>query len=76
MADDKGYRELSREMTPVGEGPEVDRQGSAIVQQVVAGVETQYAIRAEPIEPAKGGDEDEGEGRSGERYVEITEPLF
>ncbi len=32
----------------IGDGPMTDKTGRAIVQQVVAGVETNYAIQAKP----------------------------
>ncbi len=45
VADEFGYRVIGTESSPVGDGPKEDREGSAIVQQVVSGVQTQYAIR-------------------------------
>ncbi len=53
----------------MGDGPEEDPEGSAIVQQVAStGVHTQYAIRARK-------EEDEEEKEQEDRYVEI-QPVF
>ena len=47
IADDQGYRVTSMESEPIGNGPIANREsGKAVVQQLVSGVETQYAIQA------------------------------
>ena len=47
IADDQGYRVTNMESEPIGSGPVANREtGKAIVQQLVSGVETQYAIQA------------------------------
>ena len=35
---------------PIGNGPVMNKKGQAIVQMLVSGVETEYAIQAQPIE--------------------------
>ena len=51
VADENGYRVTKLEKKEIGDGPMVDKYGRAIVQTYVGGVETQYAIKAEPIDP-------------------------
>lgn len=48
MADENGYRVTSMDSEDIGDGPKTDKLGKAIVQQVVAGIETRYAIQAQP----------------------------
>lgn len=66
-ADEKGYRVTGMESRPVGDGPMGDQTGRAIVQQLVSGVETQYAIRAEPV------DEPEGDGAATVKHVAVDQ---
>ncbi len=74
-ADDKGYRVTGMESVPVGEGPRADEGGTALVQQVVAGVETQYAIRAKQGDESLDREGQGQDGNSGSTFVEI-EPEF
>jgi hypothetical protein len=48
VADENGYRVTSMDSEDIGDGPKTDKLGKAIVQQVVAGIETRYAIQAQP----------------------------
>ena len=80
-ADEKGYRVTSMESVPIGEGPEQNKLGRAIVQSYVSGVETQYAIQAQPVGDmdnagADGDDEDGLKGRQADvELVDVT-PVF
>ena len=35
---------------PIGDGPIMNKMGRAIVQMLVSGVETEYAIQAQPVD--------------------------
>jgi len=63
VADEKGFRVTKMDSRPIGDGngPKKNKFGRAIVQQYVAGVNTQYAIQAQPVE---GEDGDSAESRT------------
>ena len=69
-ADENGYRVTNIETEPIGDGPQPKKFGTAMVQQVVSGVQTKYAIQAQPADNA---DSDGVEGREGGvKLVDIT----
>ena len=70
-ADADGFRVTKMESRPIGDGPKTDKYGRAIVQSYVGGVETQYAIKAEPADDAQEGREDGG-ATGGVKLVELT----
>eukprot|EP00095_Tigriopus_kingsejongensis_P002443 maker-scaffold380_size190731-snap-gene-0.47 protein:Tk02443 transcript:maker-scaffold380_size190731-snap-gene-0.47-mRNA-1 annotation:"conserved hypothetical protein" len=49
VADANGYRVTKMDSRPIGDGPQEDKFGRAIVQSYIGGVSTQYAIKAEPL---------------------------
>ena len=55
------------EKTPIGTGPIQDKYGKAVVETLVGGVETQYAIQAQPVE------EEDPEQRSGDGNDQDTD---
>ena len=62
--------------TEIGDGPVQDKFGKAVVETLVGGVETQYAIQAQPVEEEEGAEERSGGGeaaqdKSGIRLVEV-----
>lgn len=54
VADENGYRVTNMLAEPIGEGPEENKMGRAIVQSLISGVETQYAIQAKAVEDPEG----------------------
>ena len=68
---------VSVDKTPIGTGPVQDKYGKAVVETLVGGVETQYAIQAQPVtEEEKLGQEqrsglDQDQDQSGIRLVQV-----
>lgn len=71
IADENGYRVTDMDSVPIGNGPQKSKVGRAVVHSLVSGVETQYAIQAQPME------EDENvEGKSvPTKIIDITDSL-
>ena len=70
-----GFREMSRTTTRIGDGPIRNPEGKAVVQTLVSGVETQYAIQAQPTDIER--EEEEEEEAAEERDDPIVrEDLF
>ena len=64
--------------TPIGNGPVQDKYGKAVVETLVGGIETQYAIQAQPVEDdgldveERSGDPgDQDQDKSGIRLVQV-----
>jgi len=49
VADENGYRVTKMISEPIGDGPVTNKLGRAVVQMLVSGVETEYAIQASPM---------------------------
>lgn len=50
MTDHELLIPIFRTLQPIGNGPVMNKMGRAIVQMLVSGVETQYAIQAQPMD--------------------------
>merc|ERR1739844_323703 len=49
VADENGYRVTKMTSEAIGNGPVTNKLGRAIVQMFVSGINTEYAIQAEPM---------------------------
>lgn len=74
IADENGYRVTEMETNPIGDGPNKNKLGKAIVQTTQNGVRTQYAIKAEPVEYDEDGEN--AESRTNIELVDVTDPVF